>query len=158
MGKLELSVPTTRSPLVSISSSQNLPQSRDAFALSRHSCDQVTVDDHHSFGSARGAAGIHDHRQVRRFGPHYLSPHCRTNKLLLFFHRRRRRRMETRRSNNTHRVQAARPTPAPTACCGWRFLRGSLLCSLSSGPRRPHASVWDTGEVYPGQTSEVSEQ
>lgn len=60
----------------------NSPESRDAFTLACHSCNQVTVDDHDSFGSACGATGIHHHSQVGRLGLHNLPHHYKTNRFL----------------------------------------------------------------------------
>lgn len=58
------------------------------------------------------------------------------------------------RQKNTHYCQAACPALVRPACCGWTVPLGGLLCSLSSGPRRSHASVLESVKAHSGQKKE----
>lgn len=60
----------------------NLPQLRDAFTLACHPSNEVTVNDHDSFGPACGTTGVHHHSQIRRLGLHNWPFHCKTKQLL----------------------------------------------------------------------------
>lgn len=48
---------------------------------------------------------------------------------------------------NTHHSPAACPSLVRTACCGWKALLGSLLCSFSCHPHKSHASGWGSVAV-----------
>lgn len=51
----------------------------------------------------------------------------------------------------TYYSQVAGQALAHPACCGWTVLLGSLLCSLSSGPHRSHASILESVTAHSEQ-------
>lgn len=55
------------------------------------------------------------------------------------------------RQRDTHYFQALLPVLVRRAWRGWKVLLGSLLCSLSSGPHRSHASALGSSEAHSGQ-------